>query len=162
MEPGLIEVAASDVFAIRLEGQRTSPEVAYMGRMQAVSDVAAPGSRGRLISLSNLVVTPIRKTLYVGLRKALGAEVAAPLHDALFASFCNRVEPVLDDIVHDTEFSRTHAIAFAQEAQIAFENFIAPYMTTNALAAGNGVEGIAGALAYIEGRVRTTIREVRP
>lgn len=160
MEPGLVDVAMTDVFAIRLEGQRTSPEVAYLNRVGEVSAIAAPGARARLASLSSLVVIPIRATLYGGLIRALGRESAAPLQERLFAAFCTAVEPILDDIVHAPEFTRAHAEQFASAAQSTFERFVTPYITPQTLRSSPTIPGIAAAIAFVEQRTRKTIRQV--
>lgn len=163
MEPGLVDAAGTDVIAIRIDGAAASPELSHFARIGEVSAVAAPGARNRLMSLSALIVTPIRGTLNAGLAKALGHEAAKPLYERLYAAFCSDVEPVLDDLIHAPALTRDHATAFTRTAQSTFERFLAPYMNSRTLAGTGtgGGEGIAAALALVEGRVSATLREVK-
>lgn len=160
MDPGLIDVAHSDTFSIRLDGPLSACEVSHIGRIGELSDVAAPGARARLLSLSTLIVTPVRSTLFVGLAKALGQELAKPLHEKLFAAFCADADPVLDSLLHAPAFTREHAEAFTGAAVTAFERFVGPYMTPQSLAGSSEAEGIATGIAFVRRRVAATLRAV--
>lgn len=160
LEPGLIDADGSDIFVIRMDGPATAREVSHIGRIGERSDIASPGARARLVSLSALVLRPIRTTLYVGLVKALGAETAKPLHDRLHATFCAEAEEILDDLLHAPEFAIEHAQDFTRAAGTAFERFVTPYLNSQTLASSGDAEGIASGLAFVRGRIATTLRDV--
>ncbi len=160
MEPGLVGAAHSDVFSILLEGERSGPEVAAYGRVRGLSEIASPRAHSRLASVSSLLVLPLRKILVGALIKALGPDVASPLHDKLFASFCLEAEPVLDDIIHADSLTRGQVTDFAAAALRAFERFITPYWTSHTLA-GKHSEGVAAAIGYLSDRVAAAVREVK-
>jgi hypothetical protein len=160
MEPGLVDADNVDVFAIRLDGRATAPEITAIRRVGEASTVLTPAARTRLHSLSAQILTPIQSTLYAGLVKAFGRDGARGLQDRLFATFCTRAETTLDDIIHADTLTREHARQFAQHAVDAFEQFLTPYLTPSALAAGERGNGIAAALAYVEHRARSSTREV--
>ena len=158
MEPGLVETADSDLFVFRLGGDSSAPELDYLARVGEASQVAGVRSRARLLSLSSMVLSPIRSDLYVSLVKALGRDVAAPLHDRLFALFCTKAEAVLDDVIHAEHLERAHALAFVGCAQDAFEEFLRPYLNSRTLAPAEGRDGVAAAIAFLSRRLAAATR----
>lgn len=161
MEPGLVDTDTTQTFTIRLDGPTSACEISHIGRIGEHSDIAAPSARGRLLSLSTLIIAPVRTTLYIGLVKALGDEMAKPLHDRLFAAFCNEAEPALDDLIHTTEFTFQHARAFTAAATVAFERFLTPYMNSQTFAGSRGdAEGIASGIAFVRKSIAKSLRKV--
>lgn len=163
MEPGLIEVTNRDVLAIRVGGTK-APELDYVSRVTEASEVTGASVTSRLNSLTATTILPIKTTLYVGLKMALGKKAADPLHDRLFAAFCQEAEPVLDEIIHAPAFERTHAEAFAAVAASAFSRFVGPYLNSRTVRAMDSSDpdtkrdGIAAAIAHVERRVASTAR----
>jgi len=160
LEPGLIDAGGSDIFVIRMDGPSTAREISHIGRIGERSDITSASARSRLVSLSALVLRPIRTTLYVGLVKALGQEAAQPLHDRLHASFCAEAEDTLDELIHAPELTIEHAQGFTRAAATAFERFLTPYLNSQTLAGTGDAEGIAAGLAFVRSRIASTLREV--
>lgn len=158
LEPGLIETTATDMFTIRLDGPTTAYEISHVGRINENTSIATASARTRLLSLASQTLLPIQTTLYVALTKALGEELAKPLHDRMFAAFCADAEEVLDDIIHATELTREHVAEFVNAASTAFERFVGPYVTSRTLAGRDGVPGIAAATVFLESRLAKTLR----
>lgn len=161
LEPGLVEVNATDTFVIQLDGPITACEISYIARVGELAGIANPQARSRLRSLSAMVITPLRTTLYIGLIKALGEEAARPLHDRLFAAFCGEAEPHLDELVHAETMTVEHARAFTGAAVTAFERFLRPYLNSRTLAGGSTSDGIAAAMSFVHTRVAASLRDVR-
>lgn len=160
LEPGLVDTAATDIFTIRMDGPSTAREIVHLGRIGQHTDIASPAARARLMSLSAMVLRPIRTTLYVGLVKALGADVAKPLHDRLHAAFCAHAEDSLDEIIHAPALTPEHARRFTGAAVSAFEQFVTPYLNSKTLAGTANSEGIAAGLAFVRSRIAATLRDV--
>lgn len=158
--PGLVDADQVDVFALRLEGLPTAPEVGYLTRIGQASDILAPAARTRLTSLSAQILSPLAATLWTGVRIAFGAESARAHFDRVYAAFCAGAEDVLDDILHAEHLTRADAGRIIDQAVHAFSAHLEPYMTPSALAAGDEGNGIAAALAYVERRARASTREV--
>lgn len=158
LEPGLIETTANDMFTIRLDGPTTAYEITHIGRISENTEVATARARTRLLSLASQALLPIQKTLYIALTKALGEDVAKPLHDRMFAAFCSDAEEILDDIIHAPELTREHITEFVGAASTAFERFVSPYVTSRTLAGRDGVPGIAAATMFLESSLAKTLR----
>lgn len=159
METGLVEANSTDLFTITLDGPKTAYEISHYGRIGENTDIAAPRARTRLLSLSSQVILPIQKTLFIALTKALGEDVARPLHNRLFAAFCADAEETLDDVIHAPELTRDHLKAFVEAASTAFDRFINPHVTSRSLAGREGVPGIAAAFAFLDGALAKTLRD---
>lgn len=160
LEPGLVETDDTDLFTISLDGPTSACEIVHLGRIGEHSAIAQPGARTRLLSLSGLIISPLRTTFFIALNKALGDDAARPLHGKLFSAFCAEVEDILDDVIHAPTLTLDHARQFTTAGIAVFERFLTPYMNSQTVAGNGDGEGIASAIAFLHTRIAASLRRV--